>query len=100
AADGTCIADEAYGAGPVALVVGGAFCDRNAFRDVAQKLGELGFTGVPYDRGGRGDSGDPHPYAFRRQTEDLAAVIAAASGGTDQPAYAYGASSGGALVIE
>jgi alpha-beta hydrolase superfamily lysophospholipase len=99
-ADGTSIAYESYGAGPVAVVVGGAFCDRNAFRDVAQKLGELGFTGVTYDRRGRGDSGDTQPYAVRRETEDLAAVIAGASGGTDQPAYACGASSGGALVIE
>ena len=44
-ADGTTIAYEAYGSGPVAVVVGGAFCDRGAFRDVAQALGGLGLTG-------------------------------------------------------
>jgi pimeloyl-ACP methyl ester carboxylesterase len=99
-ADGTSIAYEAYGSGPVAAIVGGAFCDRNSFRDVAQALGEHGFTGVTYDRRGRGDSGDTQPYAVQRETEDLAAVIAAASTGPDQPAYAYGVSSGGALVLE
>ncbi|CAN7148779.1 alpha/beta hydrolase [Terrabacter sp. LjRoot27] len=105
-ADGTTIAYEAYGTGPVAVVVGGAFCDRGAFRDVAQALGELGMTGVTYDRRGRGDSGDTQPGAgaqrrdvVAREIEDLTAVIAA-TGESDSPAYAFGASSGGALVIE
>ncbi|MGW5242122.1 alpha/beta fold hydrolase [Monashia sp. NPDC004114] len=99
-ADGTAIAYEAYGSGPVAAIVGGAFCDRGSFRDVAEALGELGFTGVTYDRRGRGDSGDTKPYAVRREVEDLTAVITAASSGTGEPAYVYGVSSGGALVIE
>lgn len=98
-ADGTTIAYEAYGSGPVAVIVGGAFCDRGAFRDVAQVLGELGLTGVTYDRRGRGDSGDTQPYAVAREVEDLAAVIDAASE-NGSPAYAFGVSSGGALVIE
>jgi alpha-beta hydrolase superfamily lysophospholipase len=99
-ADGTTIAYEAYGAGPVAVIVGGAFCDRGSFRDVAQALGEQGLTGVTYDRRGRGESGDTKPYAVAREIEDLAAVIAAISSGPDEPAYVYGVSSGGALVIE
>ncbi|MBW8729665.1 MAG: alpha/beta hydrolase [Terrabacter sp.] len=98
-ADGTTIAFEAYGTGPVAVVVGGAFCDRGAFRDLAQALGELGLTGVTYDRRGRGDSGDTQPYAVAREVEDLTAVIAAA-GEPHSPAYAFGVSSGGALVVE
>lgn len=97
--DGTTIAYEAYGSGPVAVVVGGAFCDRGAFRDVAQALGELGFTGVTYDRRGRGASGDTEPYAVAREVADLTAVISAA-GETGSPAYVFGVSSGGALVIE
>jgi hypothetical protein len=97
--DGTTIAYEAYGSGPVAVVVGGAFCDRGAFRDVAQALGELGLTGVSYDRRGRGDSGDTEPYAVAREVDDLAAVIRAASE-NDSAAYVFGVSSGGALVIE
>src|SRR6476619_8608252 len=76
-ADGTTIAFEAYGTGPVAVVVGGAFCDRGAFRDLAQALGELGLTGVTYDRRGRGDSGDTQPYAVAREVEDLTAAIMA-----------------------
>ena len=98
-ADGTTIAFESYGTGPVTVVVGGAFCDRSAFRDLAQALGELGLTGVTYDRRGRGDSGDTQPYAVAREVEDLNAVIAAASESAS-PAYAFGVSSGGALVIE
>ena len=98
-ADGTTIAYEAYGTGPVAVVVGGAFCDRGAFRDLAQALGEQGLTGVTYDRRGRGDSGDTQPYAVPREIEDLTAIISAA-GETDSPAYAFGVSSGGALVVE
>ena len=98
-ADGTTIAYEAYGSGPVAVVVGGAFCDRGSFRDLAQALGELGLTGVTYDRRGRGDSGDTQPYTVGREIEDLTAVIEAA-GETDSAAYAFGVSSGGALVLE
>src|SRR5690349_6125307 len=86
--DGTTIAFESYGSGPVAVVVGGAFCDRGAFRDVAQALGQLGFTGVTYDRRGRGDSGDTEPYAVAREIDDLTAVIEAA-GESASGAYAF-----------
>jgi pimeloyl-ACP methyl ester carboxylesterase len=98
-ADGTTIAYESYGSGPVVVIVGGAFCDRGSFRDVAQALGGLGFTGVTYDRRGRGDSGDTQPYAAQREVDDISAVIDAA-GEEGSAAYAFGASSGGALVIE
>ncbi|GAA5017667.1 alpha/beta hydrolase [Terrabacter aeriphilus] len=104
-ADGTTIAYEAYGSGPVAVVVGGAFCDRGAFRDLAQALGGLGLTGITYDRRGRGDSGDNQDEAddWRRtvlacEVEDLVAVLG--MGESDSPAYVFGVSSGGALVIE
>lgn len=104
-ADGTTIAYEAYGSGPVAVVVGGAFCDRGAFRDLAQALGELGLTGITYDRRGRGDSGETQPdggdwreTVLAREVEDLVAVLA--TSGSASPAYVFGVSSGGALVIE
>jgi alpha-beta hydrolase superfamily lysophospholipase len=54
------------------------------------------FTVYEYDRRGRGDSGEADPYAVEREVEDLAAVIGAAGG----PAFAFGHSSGGALVLE
>jgi hypothetical protein len=97
--DGTRIAYEAYGTGPVAVVVGGAFCDRGSFRDLARALGQHGLTGVTYDRRGRGDSTDTQPYAVAREVDDLTALIDAA-GESGSPAYAFGVSSGGALVIE
>ena len=100
--DGTVIAYEAYGSGPVVAVVGGATCVRGYFRDTAQALAGLGFTGVTYDRRGRGDSTDTEPYAVEREVEDLAAVVAAAGdpSAPDTPAYAHGLSSGGALVLQ
>ena len=95
-ADGTTIAFERYGEGPAAVVVGGAFCDRGAFRELAQALGEQGFTGVTYDRRGRGESGDTSPYAVEREVEDLTAVVQAVGA---ERAFAHGISSGGALVL-
>lgn len=107
-ADGTTIAYEAHGTGPAAIVVGGAFCDRGAFRDVAEALADLGLTGVTYDRRGRGDSGDElsgadadtvRREALTREVQDLGSVIAAVCE-SDSPTYLFGVSSGGALVIE
>jgi pimeloyl-ACP methyl ester carboxylesterase len=98
-ADGTKIAYESYGSGPAVVMVGGAFCDRGALRDSAQSIAEQGFTGVTYDRRGRGDSGDTQPYAVQREVEDLTAVIEA-NRENGSPAYVFGVSSGGALVVE
>jgi alpha-beta hydrolase superfamily lysophospholipase len=97
--DGTTIAYEAYGTGPAAVVVGGAWCDRGSFRNLALALAEEGFAGVTYDRRGRGDSTDTQPYAVEREIEDLAAVVRAA-GKDDGPAYAFGISSGGGLLLQ
>ena len=101
-ADGTPIAYESYGTGTVLVIVGGAFNDRNAGRELAQAAATQGLTGVAYDRRGRGDSGDTKPYAVQREIEDLTAVINA-TGGADPAghrAHAHGVSSGGALVLE
>jgi alpha-beta hydrolase superfamily lysophospholipase len=105
-ADGTTIAYERYGSGPVVALVGGAFCDRGALRDLAESLADLGFTGVTYDRRGRGDSGDtplgsgvPRRTVVQREIEDLTAVIEVTRESAS-PAYIFGVSSGGALVIE
>lgn len=102
--DGTTIAYEAYGTGPAAIIVGGAFCDRGSFRELAEALAERSFTAVTYDRRGRGDSTDTPPYAVQREVEDLQALIEAVVGAPDSgpasEAYLHGISSGGALVIE
>lgn len=99
-ADGTTLAYDTWGEGPVVVIVGGAFNDRGTWAELAQALAGQGFTAVSYDRRGRGDSGDTPPYAVQREVEDLAAVMAAvldAVGGG--PACAHGVSSGGALLL-
>jgi pimeloyl-ACP methyl ester carboxylesterase len=108
--DGTTIAYQCSGRGPVLVLVVGAFCDRTSTADLAPLLAPA-FTVVEYDRRGRGDSGpgvgrqgkdrqgegrqgeDDDP---AREVEDLAAVVAAVGGS----AAVYGHSSGGALALE
>jgi pimeloyl-ACP methyl ester carboxylesterase len=97
-ADGTPIAFDARGTGPLVVIVGGAFNDRRTWADLAGALAAEGFTAVSYDRRGRGDSGDTQPYAVDREIEDLAAVIAAAGGG-EEPVHAHAVSSGTGVVV-
>ena len=96
-ADGTAIAYDALGTGPLVVIVGGAFNDRNTWTELAGALAAEGFTAVSYDRRGRGDSGDTPPYAVEREIEDLRAVTDAAGG--EGSVYAHGVSSGGALLL-
>jgi alpha-beta hydrolase superfamily lysophospholipase len=96
-ADGTTIAYDSWGEGPLVVVVGGAFNDRGTWAQLARALADQGFRAVSYDRRGRGGSGDTQPYALEREIEDLAAVIDAA--GREGTAYAHGVSSGGALLL-
>ena len=95
-ADGTTIAYDKWGSGPLVVIVGGAFNDRGTWAQLAQALAS-DFTVVSYDRRGRGDSGDTPPFAVEREIEDLNAVIADAS--PDATAYAHAVSSGGALLL-
>jgi pimeloyl-ACP methyl ester carboxylesterase len=92
-ADGTVIAYERAGDGPPLVVAVGAFCDRRSFVPPPNLTSQ--FTVYTYDRRGRGDSGDTQPYSPDREVEDLAAVVSAAGSG----AFAFGHSSGGALVL-
>lgn len=93
-ADGTTIAYQACGTGPAVVIVGGATNLKEQWAELAQALGEAGFTGVTYDRRGRGESGDTTPYAVQREVEDLGAVVAAVGGS----AGVHTISSGGALA--
>ena len=79
-ADGTVIAYDRTGDGPILIVSVGAFCTRHTFVAPAELTRR--FTVVTYDRRGRGDSGDTAPFAPEREYEDLAAVAAAT--GTDR----------------
>ncbi|WP_344448469.1 alpha/beta hydrolase [Acrocarpospora macrocephala] len=93
--DGTSIAYDTVGGGPVVILVGGGLDDGAENAPLAAALAGR-FTVVNYSRRGRGSSGDTLPYAPEREIEDLAALIAAAGG----PAHLFGASSGGALALE
>ena len=93
--DGTRIAFERAGSGPLLVLVDGALCFR-AFgpaREISAQLTDR-YTVVVYDRRGRGESGDTEPYAPQREFEDLAAVIEAAGG----DAFVMGQSSGAGIV--
>jgi pimeloyl-ACP methyl ester carboxylesterase len=93
-ADGTVIAYDRVGDGPVLIVCVGALCTRTTFvapRDLARQ-----FTVVTYDRRGRGDSGDAGPVAAEREYEDLAAVAAATGAGAP---FVFGHSSGAAIAL-
>jgi pimeloyl-ACP methyl ester carboxylesterase len=95
--DGTVIAYEKVGSGPVLVLVDGAMCYRDfgPCRSLANRLADR-FTVYFYDRRGRGASGDTQPYAPEREYEDLAAVIGAAGG----DAFVLGFSSGAALALQ
>ena len=93
--DGTPIAYDTIGTGPVVVVVNGAMSKASDAAPLAQALADAGFTGVVFDRRARGDSGDTRPYSPDREAEDLAAVISA-TGGT---AAVLGHSSGAILAL-
>lgn len=95
--DGTRIGYERLGNGPALVLVDGAMGSR-AFGPMPKiaALLQRHFTVYLYDRRGRGDSGDTHPYAKAREVEDLEALIGAAGGS----AFVVGVSSGAALALE
>jgi hypothetical protein len=100
--DGTSIAYDRQGSGPVVILVGGGLVDpvtgRAGRAENAPLATELAadFTVYNYDRRGRAESGDTLPYAMEREIEDIDALIAEADGS----ASLYGVSSGGALAPE
>ncbi|MFG2296120.1 alpha/beta fold hydrolase [Streptomyces sp. NPDC048603] len=94
--DGTPIAYDRQGTGPVLVLVGGTLMTRARHAELAALLADA-FTVVTYDRRGRGDSGDHAVYEVGRELDDLDAVIEAAGGG---PVLLHGMSSGGVLALE
>jgi pimeloyl-ACP methyl ester carboxylesterase len=94
--DGTAIAYDMKGSGPLLVLVDGALCTRSIGpgRGLARLLAG-DFTVVNYDRRGRGDSADAAEYAAEREVEDLEAVIEACGG----DAFVFGQSSGAVLAL-
>src|SRR5712691_5510416 len=95
--DGTMIAFDKQGDGPVVILVDGAMTTRSSgSKPELAKLLAQDFAVYRYDRRGRGDSGDTKPYAVEREIEDLEALIDEAGGS----AFLYGHSSGGCLALD
>src|SRR5256884_3468282 len=97
-ADGTTIAFDQLGKGPVIILVGGALEQRAMDSETAQLAPLLAqhFTVLHYDRRGRGESTDTQPYAVEREIEDIDALITEAG----SSACVFGISSGAALALE
>ena len=72
--DGTIIAYDKKGQGPVLILVQGAMSKKNRGKVFADLLADR-FTFVSYDRRGRGDSTDTLPYSTSKEVEDLDALI-------------------------
>jgi pimeloyl-ACP methyl ester carboxylesterase len=93
--DGTVIAYEQTGAGPVIILVSAALVDRDGARLLAKELASS-FTVVNYDRRGRGKSTNTDPYAPEREIEDLEALVRS----VNQPVFLFGSSSGSVLALD
>ncbi|MGX6511775.1 alpha/beta fold hydrolase [Rhodococcus sp. SJ-2] len=94
-ADGTKIAYTREGTGPPVVLVGGALDDGSENAVLTPALAS-DFTVFNYARRGRAASGDAQPYRVSRELDDLSAILDAAGGA----AHLFGASTGGALVLE
>lgn len=92
--DGTIIAYDKKGQGPLLILVLGALNRRGQGKKLTELLADR-FTVVSYDRRGRGDSTDTLPYSTLKEVEDIEALIDEAGGS----AYLYGHSSGCVLAL-
>lgn len=92
--DGTTIAYDKKGRGPLLILVLGALNRRSQGKKLTELLADR-FTVVSYDRRGRGDSTDTLPYSTDKEVEDIATLIDELGGS----AYLYGHSSGCVLAL-
>lgn len=92
--DGTTIAYDTKGHGPVLILVLGALNRRSQGKKLTELLSDR-FTVVSYDRRGRGDSTNTLPYATNKEVEDIEVLIDEHGGA----AYLYGHSSGCILAL-
>jgi pimeloyl-ACP methyl ester carboxylesterase len=93
--DGTRIAYDKIGNGPVLILVLGTLNTRLSGTELAKRLSPQ-FTVISYDRRGRGESSDTLPYSPEREIEDIGTLIDESGGSV----YLYGHSSGAVLAIE
>ena len=93
--DGTKIAFDQIGNGPVVILVDSALADRTICAKQAALLAKE-FTVINYDRRGRGDSTDTQPYVVERELEDIEALI----DGMGESVFLFGSSSGAVLALE
>lgn len=93
-ADGTTIAYERSGTGPVLILIAQALATRSDNTKLAALLSQT-HTVVNYDRRGRGESGDTPPYNPKREVEDVGALLHAFPG-----AALFGSSSGAVLALD
>ncbi|MBW9119550.1 alpha/beta hydrolase [Microbacterium trichothecenolyticum] len=94
-ADGTAIAYDKTGEGPVVVIVNGAMSTAADAAGLAGALADAGFQAITWDRRARGASGDARDSTPEREVEDLAAVISASGG----EAAVLGHSSGAVLAL-
>jgi hypothetical protein len=87
--DGTQIAFDRLGRGPPVIVVSGIFCARQTTQELTEQLAQQ-FSGINYDRRGRGQSGDTVPYSVEREVEDLGALITEAGGTASVYGHLFG----------
>ena len=94
--DGTTIAYETTGSGPLLIIITGALNTHNfgVPGDMVPFLQDH-FTVLTYDRRGRGQSADTPPYTVNKELEDLQVLIDANGG----KAFLYGHSAGAALAL-
>ncbi|QIG40258.1 alpha/beta hydrolase [Microbacterium sp. 4R-513] len=94
-ADGTPIAYDEVGEGPVVVIVNGALSQAVDAGPLASALADAGFRAVTWDRRARGSSGDKEGSTPEDEADDLAAVIGAVGG----DAVVLGHSSGAVLAL-
>ena len=95
--DGTLIAYDISGSGPVLIYITGAICHRTFFpvkKDV--QILSRNFKVYNYDRRGRGDSDNINDCSLQNEIEDIEALIDLAGGS----AFVMGHSSGAVLALE
>lgn len=92
--DGTTIAYDKKGRGPLLILVLGALNRRSQGKKLTELLADR-FTVVSYDRRGRGDSTDTQPYSTDKEVEDIEALVDSHDG----KAFLYGHSSGCVLAL-